>query len=414
MTKTTSLKKGERAALVSTAVSFILTLVKAAVGILSGSLVLVSDALESASDIISGIASFFGLKLSQRKPNEKFPYGYYKAENLSSLFISMIITYGAIRLLLEGYQRIFVIPNIQYPILTLGVAGISGLVAFINSKYLERVSKEINSQSLEATAKDRLKDMFVSFIVFVTVLLSYYKIPYVEGLITIVISIIVLRFGFFTLKDSVFALMDVSPSKKKEHVIEKLIKNTEGVDGFKGLKLRKSGPFVFGEVSIKIKKFANVDRAHEIADKIENKIKEKFEEVQAFTVHVEPYETKKHRVAIPIKKPKGLDSEVVEHFGRADYFLFVDVEEKRIKRFYSRQNPNKTRSVRAGLSTVHFLVKEKADILITKEMGEISFHSARDNLIDIYQTKGITAKNVIDNFLKDNLTKLTKPTRKKD
>jgi len=47
-------------------------------------------------------------------------------------------------------------------------------------------------------------------------------------------------------------------------------------------------------------------------------------------------------------------------------------------------------------------------------MGEISFHSARDNLIDIYQTKGITAKNVIDNFLKDNLTKLTKPTRKKD
>ncbi len=414
MTKTTSLKKGERAALVSTAVSFILTLVKAAVGILSGSLVLVSDALESASDIISGIASFFGLKLSQRKPNEKFPYGYYKAENLSSLFISMIITYGAIRLLLEGYQRIFVIPNIQYPILTLGVAGISGLVAFINSKYLERVSKEINSQSLEATAKDRLKDMFVSFIVFVTVLLSYYKIPYVEGLITIVISIIVLRFGFFTLKDSVFALMDVSPSKKKEHVIEKLIKNTEGVDGFEGLKLRKSGPFVFGEVSIKIKKFANVDRAHEIADKIENKIKEKFEEVQAFTVHVEPYETKKHRVAIPIKKPKGLESEVVEHFGRADYFLFVETGKGGISKFYSKKNPNKSRAVRAGLSTVHFLVKEKADILITKEMGEISFHSARDNLIDIYQTKGRTAKNVIDNFLKDNLTKLTKPTRKKD
>ncbi len=414
MNKETDLKMGVKASLISISISLFLALAKGIAGFLSGSLVLISDALESASDIISGLASFFSLKLSQRKPNEKFPYGYYKAENISALFISIIITYGAIKLLFDGYQRIFALATIQHPIISLTVAASSGLVAFVNSAYLKRVSKEINSQSLDIMSKDRLKDVFVSFIVFITILLSNYKIPYIEGLITIIISMIVLKFGLFSLRDSIFALMDVSPDKILVKNIEKQIKLTPGVESLNNLKLRRSGPFIFGEVSIKIKKFANVNKAHEIADQIERKVKKRFKDVNSFTIHIEPYESLKHKVAIPIKKPKGLDSVVVEHFGRADYFLFVETERKSIRRFYSKPNPNKSKSVRAGLSTVHFLLKEKVDILITKEIGEISFHSMRDNLIDIYKIKGRTAKEVIDNFLKNKLERLTKQTRKKD
>ncbi|OYT56875.1 MAG: hypothetical protein B6U68_02630 [Candidatus Aenigmarchaeota archaeon ex4484_14] len=408
------LEKGQKAAAIAALVSFLLAVIKALVGFLSGSIALISDALHSGADLVVMLASWFGLKIAQRKPDEKFPYGYYKAESLATLFISIFIIYSSFELMKHGYERLFVLSKINIPLVALSTATISVAASFFVSRYLSSVGKKINSQLLITNARERMTDVISSLVVFIAILMTYYKVPYVEGFIAIVISVLILKVGLSSAKDSVFALMDVSPSRKKEEAIRKIIKNTEGVDELGELKLRKAGPFVFGEADVKVKKFANVSRAHEIADQIERKIKEKFKEVNAFTIHIEPYESQKHRVAIPIKKPKGLNSEVVEHFGRADYFLFVDINKKKINRFYSKPNPNKTRTVRAGLSTVHFLVKEKVDVLITKEMGEISFHSARDNLIDIYKTEGKTAKRVIENFLKNKLVKLTKHTRKKD
>ena len=90
------LKKGQRTALISSLISLLLEILKGIVGVLANSGVLIADALESTIDITSGLASFFGLKIAQKKPDEKFPYGYYKAENIASLFISGLIIYAAI------------------------------------------------------------------------------------------------------------------------------------------------------------------------------------------------------------------------------------------------------------------------------------------------------------------------------
>ena len=100
-----NLEKGQRAAIISIVVSLVLAFVKLFVGLLSGAVVLVADALDSTADILSSLASFLGLKISQKKPDENFPYGYYKAENFASLFISVLIIYGALMLTLKGYER---------------------------------------------------------------------------------------------------------------------------------------------------------------------------------------------------------------------------------------------------------------------------------------------------------------------
>ena len=82
------LKKGERAAKYSTLTNLILSIIKGVFGLLSGSVALIADSINSFSDIFASFAVYIGLKLSQRKPNQKFPYGYYKAETLSSLIIA--------------------------------------------------------------------------------------------------------------------------------------------------------------------------------------------------------------------------------------------------------------------------------------------------------------------------------------
>ncbi len=404
------LKKGEKAALVSILVSFVLAMLKAIVGFYSGAVVLISDALDSASDVVTSFAAFLGLKIAGKKATEKFPYGFYKAENLASLVISGFILYAAILLLIKGYKRIFIIPSLSYPFITLATAVISGIAALLMSLYLKKKGEEIHAESLIANSKDRLKDVFVAAAIFAAIICTYYQVPYVEGTITIIISLLILKMGLSTVKDSVFALMDVSPSKEIEKKVEKILNSISGVEHFTDLRLRKAGPFIFGQVKIKIRKFVDVARAHEIADRIEDKIKKSVKQIESFTIHVEPYEAAKQKIVIPIKEKKGLGSTVMKTFGRANYFIFVETKNKEITGHYIKKNQYKKRKTKAGLATVHFVVKEKIDALVTKEMGEISFHTLRDNLVDVYKTEGKTVKQVVDKFVNKKLKKLSKPT----
>ena len=411
--KINKLKKGEKTAGIATLTIALLTLVEAVVGFLSGATILIADALHNAVDSITNFASFFGLKISQRKPTEKFPYGYYKAENLAALFVSVFIIYAAIELLIEGYSKIFTLTEITMPLQAIVVALVSLIVSYFLSKYMKKVGEEINSQLLIANSREKLMDVFSSIIVLIGILTTLYRIPYVEGLLTSVFSLVILKSGIFIVKDSIFALMDVSPGKDIEKRIRKIISSIVGVEEFKDLKLRRSGPFIFGEVTVKIRKHINVKRAHEIADIIENKIKGEIEDIDSFTIHVEPYESEEMKLAIPVEANKGLNSEISEHFGRANYFIFVTVNKKegKIGSFYIKNNPYKEKSAKAGYFVANFMIKEKIDVLITKEIGGISFHTLRDNLVDVYKIKGKNIKEVVNNFIKDKLELLTEPTK---
>ena len=412
--KIEKLKAGERAARNSGISILLLALLKAIVGFLSNSLILISDALHSIADFIAIFAAWFGLKISQRKPTEKFPYGYYKAETLATLFISIFILIAAFELLKEGYEKIFSASAITLPLPALSVALISLFYSYFLSGYLSKVGKQINAQSLIASSREKMVDVFSSILVFVGILLAFYRVPYVEGVFTIGISLLVLKIGIASIKDSIFGLMDIMPSVELVKKVEEIISACKGIEEYKDLRLRKAGPFVFGEVTIKIEKKINVEKAHQIADKIEKEVINSIPEIDSFTIHVEPHEKKEIKVAIPLSIKKGLDSRIMEHFGRANYFLFakLDRESKRIKGFYVKANPFKLERVKAGLSTAKFLTKEKVDVLITKEIGEISFHTLRDNLIEIYKAEGKTARDAIKNFLEGKLSRIEEPTRK--
>jgi len=411
--KIDKLKEGEKAAGISTLVIFLLALAEALVGFLSGSLVLITDALHNAADSTASFASWFGLKISQRKPSEKFPYGYYKAESLATLFVSIFILYAAYELLTEGYSKLFTLSELTMPLQALGISLVTLIVSFFLARYMKKVGKNVNSQSLIANSQERATHVLASAAIFIAILLTYYKVPYVEGIITIFFSLVVLKVGVFSAKDSVFALMDVSPSKEIRDEVKNIIDSIAGIEDFENLKLRRSGPFIFGEVSVKIRKHVDMKRAHEISDNIESKIKERVKGIDSFTIHIEPFETKEQKIAIPIKRDKGLNSEVMRKFGRSNYFIFVTInkKKKKIKSSYVKKNPHKKKSAKAGFAAANFIVEEKIDVLITEEMGGISFHTLRDNLVDIYKTEGKTVKEVVDKFMKNKLKRLHEPTK---
>ncbi len=413
MTQKEDLKKGEKLATVAIFLEGFLATAKAVIGFLSGSIVLISDAIHSGSDILSIFTSWFGLKVAQKKADERFPYGYYKAENLGAAIVSILILLAAWEMFVNGYARLFFSSPIEIPFLALAVSLLDALVLFFFGNYEIKVGEEINAQSLVAMGKENRTHLFSSTAVFVGILAAYYQTPYLEGVITIVISFLIFKIGLTSAKDSFFALMDVSPSKAVEKKVVKAIKSVPGIEEFFDLRLRRAGPFIFGETKVGVRKFIDVRRAHEIAEKVERAIKKEVPQVDSFSIHIEPFKSDYRHLAIPIKTKNGLSSPVADQFGRAPAFLLVNLEGEKIKGYYLLDNPFKDQKMRAGLAAAKLLAKQKSEILIAKEIGEISFHALRENLFDIYQAQGEKAKTIIDSFIKGGLEILSKPTKEK-
>lgn len=408
-----NLKKGQRLTEIAAGLETILAGSKVFIGLFSGSVVLISDAVHSVSDLFTIFASWLGLKLAQKEPDEKFPYGYYKAENLTTVIISGLIFYAFSQMAVRGFLRLTSLSTISIPYLALGVSLIDALVLYFFGQYEVKVGREINSQSLIALGKENRTHLLTSSAVFLGTLATVNGIPYVEGIVTLLISGLILKIGFEAAKEGVLGLMDVSPGEGLREKVITVVEKIPGVEEAFDLKLRKSGPFVFGQIKAGIKREVEVERAHDIADRIENKIKENFSEIDSFVVHIEPYVDEYSHLVLPIKKNEGLDSPLANRFGRAPYFLFVNLEEEKIVGNYIIENPYQKEEVRVGLAVVKLINKQRANIVITKEVGEISFHALRDYLIDIYSTEAKTAKRAINLFKKGELKRISQPTKNK-
>ncbi len=406
-------QKGQKATLVAGLTTLFFALAKGVVGLISGSIILLADAVHSGADAFSTAAAWFGLKIAKKEPTEKFRYGFYKVENVAALLISGLIFFAGLEIVKESWNKLSVEYEIGIPLVAIALAILDAIFMFLVGSHEMKIGKEINSQSLLADGRESRLHIFSSSLVLVGLVSSYFGFSYIEGIFGLLISLVIFKAGFESARDSVFALIDVSPSKEIEEKIKAILKKISGLEDFQDLRLRKSGPFIFGEVKAKVKRKLSVKEAYKVSSSIEAKIKRKIKEVDSFVISLEPYESNIHKVCLPIKKDKGMDSEISEHFGRADSFLFLLLEEGRIKKQELKKNPFREKKVRAGLGAVEWAMKEKIDVVITKEMGPISLHTLNDSLVEVYQTKENRAGEIIKNFVQGNLKELKAPTREK-
>ncbi len=412
--KEEKLRKAQKVALVAGFTTIFFAIAKAIAGFISGSIVLMADAIHSAADSFATFFAWLGLKIAQKKPTEKFPYGFYKVENITALIISGLILFAGFEIIKESISKIFTTGELNNPLIAVGVAMLDAVVMFFIGSYEVKAGRRVNSQSLIADGKESRMHLFSSAIVLIGLFARWFGIMYLEGIMGILISLFIFGVGIESAKDAIFVLMDVSPSKEIEKKVAKAIQSVPGIEELFDLRLRKAGPFIFGETKVGIRKFVDVRRAHEIADRVEGVIKEKVPQIDSLVVHIEPFKSDLQHLVIPVVEKKGLTSQISDRFGRSPYFLFLNLKKGEIKGFYFLKNLYRERQVKAGLGAANLIAKQKSDILITSELGEISFHVLRDHLIDLYQVKGKTAKEVIDYFIAGRLNQLERPSKREN
>ncbi len=411
--ETKNLQEGQKIALKIAGVVFCFALAKGLAGFFSGSVVLLADAIHSAADAFSTVLVWLGLKISQRKPNQQFPYGYYKAENLSTLLVSLLIFYAGFEIVRESIFKLSHSYDLKIPLIAISVALLDAIVMFLVGSYEVRIGKKIKAQSLIADGSESRMHLFSSSVVLLGLVASWVHLPYIEGIAGIIISFFILSVGVTSLKDSVLSLMDVSPSPDVEKKIKNILGKIQDVKSYHNLKLRKSGPFIFGEVKILIKPEIDVARAHRITEEIEQDIKGKVPQVDSFSIHVEPLEKEKINIALPVQENKGLQSLTSQSLSHSPFFAFVRIQKGNITSIDFQENPYREKTLRAGLSVGHYLLKHKVNTLLTQEIGPITFHFLGDNLVDIYKAPVGTVAEIIQMFLDHKLSLLNKPTTKK-
>jgi len=406
-------KRGQKATLIAGLTTLFFALAKGVVGLISGSTILLADAVHSGADAFSTATAWFGLKIAKKEPTEKFRYGFYKVENITALLISGLIFFAGITIVIGSLEKFSTEYEINIPFVAISLAVLDAIFMFSVGTYEMKEGKKINSQSLIADGKESRLHIYSSSLVLIGLISSYLGFFYIEGIFGILISFIIFKAGFESAKDSLFALLDVSPSKEIEKKIRFILEKNPNLEDFQDLKLRKSGPFIFGEVKAKVKKKLSVQGAHEISAVIEAKIKKSIKEIDSFLISIEPYKSSVLKICIPIKNDQGMNSEISEHFGRAGNFIFLLIEKGIVTKITVKKNPFRERKIRAGLNIVERIMKENIDIVITRQIGPISLHTLGDGFIEVYQTKQNRVEDAVKNFIQGKLEELKSPTRKK-
>lgn len=405
------LKEGERLTAYTTFATVTLFTVKLLAGLLSGSISLVGDAFDSFSDIFTMSASWFGLRVSQRSPDKKFPYGYYRVETLVSLVISVLIVFLGLELLRESIIQIIEPIQLRFAFVAFAAAAGSTVASCAIFHYLSKAGKRTGSEILLINARERKSDILKSSLVFVSIAFSYVGFLHAGGIAGVIFSIVILRIGVISAKDTTLLLLDAWTDPELLKAIEILASEVDGVKEIKEIKLRKSGSFIFGEATVGVSGFLDVNRAHEITDRIEERLKEEVSHLDMFTVHIEPAKAEKIRVCVPVSEKSGLESRISEYFGRAPYYVLVEVERGQIKNYTVKDNPHSKNETKAGLSLSNLLAEEEVNVLIAKKVGEISFHTLRDHFVEIYTAEGHTVKKALESFLKESLARMEEHTK---
>ena len=410
--KTESLKQGQRIAFIATVVTLLLAVTKAAVGYLFDSKVLVADAFHSGADLLAIVASGFGLWMASRKKTEKFPYGLYKVETLVTLIIGALITWVGIEMLTDGYHKLFDIGDVKkFPILPVSVSVLSIITAFVLARKEKDVGKSINSQSLIANASESFLDIFTSLVVLAGILLAYLRIPYIEGSIIILISLLIFKLGLENIWTSLQVLLDANLDAGLQSDIEQDINRIYGVKGVGEVMIRQAGPFKMVECKILTSPSLSLYKAHALADKVEDHITNNFKHIESVFIHVEPSKENFVSAIVPVQDINGMGSKVHGHFGRAPYFVILKISDENVEIEDFCYNEFLGEKKHVGVKVIKAVIKHKLDLLFTSQIGEISFHMLRDNFVDIYKTdEGLSVKDVIKKYRNQKIEQITAPT----
>lgn len=276
---------------VSIIVNVLLSLFKLIAGIFAKSGAMVSDAVHSASDVVSTFIVMIGVTIAEKKADKEHPYGHDRLECIASILLAVVLAITGLGIGFTGMKKIIAgnYGDLQIPgVLALIAAIVSIVVKEWMYWYTRAAAKKINSGALMADAWHHRSDALSSVGAFAGILGARMGFPILDPVASIVICIFIEKASFDIFKDALDKMIDKSCSDEVEEEMKMVILNHKQVVEIDDLKTRLFGAKIYVEVEISVDDKNTLVEAHEIAESVHESIESHFPNVKHCMVHVNP------------------------------------------------------------------------------------------------------------------------------
>ncbi len=268
----------------------ILSLLKIVVGIVAGSMAVLGDGIDSATDVVISLVTLFTARIISRPPTPKYVYGYEKADNVATKVLSFVIFFAGIQMLFSTGKSILFSEERELPSqLAIYVTILSMLGKLALAWYQAAQGKKVNSSMLIANAKNMRNDVLISGGVLLGLLFTFVlKMPILDSITGLLISIYIIKSSIDIFMETNVVLMD---GTQDTSIYKKIIDATEQVPGASNphrIRSRQLGNLYMIALDIEAEGSISLTDAHSIAHSVEESIKKSVDNVYDIVVHVEP------------------------------------------------------------------------------------------------------------------------------
>ena len=289
------LKCGRLSGTIGISLNIVLGLVKLFIGLVTGSVAVMADAVNNLSDAAASVITLVGFSLASRKSDDDHPFGHARYEYMTGVVVSALVIVVGVQLIRVSYGKIINPTPIDADIIFIVLLAVFALIKLWLYRFNESLSALINSSSLKATGIDSRNDAISTVAALCAMLLFKFTGLNIDGFIGIAVGVFIIYSGLKMVRETAGPLLGQSPDPKTIKEIADFVQSYKGVLGIHDLIVHDYGPgHIFATVHIEVDSREDIFVSHELIDDIEKKAQE---ELHVMLVgHMDPLDTQNQEI----------------------------------------------------------------------------------------------------------------------
>ena len=262
----------KRATTLSLVTNIFLFFIKGFIGIMSNSIAVISDAVNSLTDIVSSAAIMYSVHVSLKKPDDEHQFGHHAAQPIAVFIIALFSAIVGIEIIKESIKRITAPTSLEISLPVYLVLVLTIIIKLILMRYQSKVGKAFKSPGLKASAVDSMNDVLSSSLSLVGVAGIEFGYPSLDGIVGIFIAFVIMKSGYEIAKENINYLMGRAADEKIILEIANKALNVNGVKGMNDLRSYYVGNKFHIEIHIEVDKNETTEISHDIGELVRTEI----------------------------------------------------------------------------------------------------------------------------------------------
>ena len=269
------LLSGRLSGTVGILLNILLGLGKVFIGVVTGSIAVIADAVHNLTDAAAFVITFVGFSLASRKSDAKHPFGHARYEYMTGVIISAIVITIGVKMISVAYEKVLDPTPLVWDYLAVVLLAVMALIQIWLYRFNLSISRSINSASLRATSTECRNDAIATLAVLTAIIVDRFLAFNIDGYMGIAVGLFIMYSGIMLVKETAGPLLGQCPDPETVREVGELILEQDGVCGIHDLIVHDYGPgHIFASVHIEVDSRTDIFESHALVDDIEKLVQD--------------------------------------------------------------------------------------------------------------------------------------------